>query len=115
MEVNLSKLSMNEQVGVLKWCLGVTYDEFADYYRKEMARRRRPYKGLRWGPTEQQTMIWRWETMLNFKNKSGEIVMTEKDNGKLSIHDEVLKESLEQEIELAEARKNVDSRKPAAE
>lgn len=53
--------------------------------------------------------------MLNFKNKSGEIVMTEKDNGKLSIHDEVLKESLEQEIELAEARKNVDSRKPAAE
>jgi hypothetical protein len=42
--------------------------------------------------------------MLNFKNASGEIVMTEKDNGKLVIHDAALKESLEQEKRLEECK-----------
>ena len=45
--------------------------------------------------------------MLNFKNASGEIVMTEKDNGQLEIHDELLKESLENNLELEEAKKKV--------
>lgn len=45
--------------------------------------------------------------MLNFKNANGEIVMSEKDNGELAIHDEALKESMEKQIDLAEAKKNV--------
>lgn len=53
--------------------------------------------------------------MLNFKNASGEIVMTEKDNGKLAIHDEALKESLEGLVTLQEAKEKVARRKPAAE
>lgn len=34
--------------------------------------------------------------MLRFKNQKGEVVMTEKDNGKLEIHDEKLRESFAQ-------------------
>lgn len=41
--------------------------------------------------------------MLNFKNANGEVVMSEKDNGQLVIHDEVLKESLENKLSLEEA------------
>lgn len=46
--------------------------------------------------------------MLNFKNANGEIVMTEKDNGDLSIHDEVLKESIQEKVSLEEAKKKVN-------
>lgn len=46
--------------------------------------------------------------MLNFKNANGEIVMTEKDNGDLSIHDDILKESLKEQISLEEAAKKVN-------
>ena len=50
---------------------------------------------------------WRCYNMLNFKNSKGEIVMTEKDNGDLSIHDDVLKESLNEKVTLEEAKKKV--------
>lgn len=49
--------------------------------------------------------------MLNFKNASGEIVMTEKDNGDLTIHDAVLKESLTEKISLKEAKEKQEGEK----
>jgi hypothetical protein len=52
----------------------------------------------------------RWQYMLNFKNSKGEIVMSEKDNGDLSIHDEVLKESFEKKISLEEAKKKEEEK-----
>jgi hypothetical protein len=46
--------------------------------------------------------------MLEFKNSKGEVVMTEKDNGDLSYHDDVLKESLENKVSLEEAANKVN-------
>lgn len=58
-------------------------------------------------PTEKRWEA-RWKHMLNFKNSEGEIVMKEHDNGKLSIYDEVLKESLEHGLSLEEAKKKAE-------
>lgn len=48
------------------------------------------------------------DMMLEFKNSKGEVVMSEKDNGSLEIHDEALKESMEKGITLEEVRKSME-------
>jgi hypothetical protein len=88
-----------EKLYILEACFKVYGKAFRDhmYLKREMA----PIWSL--GRAYSKWFERRYQHMLEFKNAKGEIVMTEKDNGELNIHDEVLKESLENKLSLEEA------------
>lgn len=81
--------------------------DYIEHKKKHFKRMMAPIYSL--GNSHQIWLRGRVNHMLNFKNGKGEIVMTEKDNGDLSIHDEVLKESLKENISLEEAKKKVQT------
>lgn len=96
-----------ENVSVCKFWLYNLYtdrfrEEFAEFYRHNPI----PKSLQKYNELYVERML---EFMLNFKNSNGEIVMSEKDNGKLEIHDEALKESIEGNISLEEAKKKVET------
>lgn len=79
---------------------------YMDHRKKHFKRMMAPIYTL--GNSHQIWLRGRVNHMLNFKNAKGEIVMTEKDNGDLSIHDEVLKEALEKGLTIEEAKRKLN-------
>lgn len=94
-----------QNIGLIKYCL-LKLDR-ANYQKQSMDfHQYNRIPRILW--TDEQVHLERMlNFMLDFKNASGEIVMSEKDNGKLEIHDEALKESIENQLDLEEAKKKV--------